>query len=135
MNLFITMILVFKVFLWSVRVAKSICINLRKYFLFILAYEFTFLFYILIFQNTIYHIIYFTIHFIKISNILNFFNYFSFITHNNNHQFSFFIIEIRKERENLNCKINNINVNLHNYYSNYVFLYNTAFLVINEFWI
>ena len=57
-------------------------------------------FYTLTFQNTPHQIIYFTLHFIKISNFLNFFNYFSSFIHDNYHPLSFFVLEMRKERIN-----------------------------------
>ena len=61
-----------------------------------------------------------TIHFIKISNFLIFYNYFSFFIHNNHHLLSSFILRIRKEKikkkrnlkKKTKCKINSIGVNL-----------------------
>jgi len=69
----------------SVRVKIYVYFSIRTYF---------FYFYILTFQKTLHHIIYFTLHFIKITNFLYFFNYFSFFTHNNHHQLFSFILKI-----------------------------------------
>ena len=75
------------------------------------------------FQYTLHHIIYFTLHYIKIS-IFILFNYFSFFTHNNYHLFSSFILGIYKERiKKIIRKVNSVSVNLHNYYSNFVNLH------------
>ena len=52
-----------------------------------------FLFYILSFQNTSYWIIYFILHFIKMSIFFNFLNCFSFFTHNNHHLLSSLITQ------------------------------------------
>ena len=115
MNLFIIMLLVFKVFLWNVRVTNSICINLSKKFCIFYHKNLLFLFYILTFQNTSHQIIYFTLHFIKISNFLDFFNCFSF-------------------SQKIKFKINSVNVNLYCYCRNHVYLYNFILLEVSEFW-
>ena len=53
-----------------------------------------------------------TLHFIKISNFLDFFNYFSSFIHVNHHLLSSFILRIHKEKKKTKCKINIIGVNL-----------------------
>ena len=58
----------------SAHVKIHVYFNIIIYFLF-------FLFYILTFQNTIYKIIYFTLHFIKISKVFDFLKFFSLPLH------------------------------------------------------
>ena len=71
------------------------------------------------------HVRLFILHHIslKYQFFLIFFNCFSFFTYNN-HPFSFFILDIHKKEEKTKCKMNSINVNFHNYCSNYIFLHN-----------
>ena len=64
-----------------------------KFFVYLSIITYFFLFYTLIFQNTLYQII-FTLYFIKISISLIFFNSFSFFTYNNYHLLSIYMITV-----------------------------------------
>jgi len=76
-----------------VREKNSIYFSTRIYF-----FYFTYI----LFKNTPHQIIYFILHFIKISIFFfNFINCFSFFTHKyNHHLLSSFILEMHKERIN-----------------------------------
>ena len=81
------------------------------------------LFYILVFHNTSYFIIYFTLHYIKISKFLDFFNCSSFFTYNNHHPLSFFTFRIHNERIKNYMQNEQFGINLHNYYDNFANLH------------
>ena len=61
------------------------------------------------FSKHLYQIIYFTLHFIKISNLIDFYDCFYFITYNNHHSLSLFIFKISKiNKKKIKCKMNTV---------------------------
>ena len=117
MNLFIIMLLVFKVFLWNVRVTNNICINLSKKFC---------IFYhknLLFFLNFIYllfktpHIRLFILYYISLK-----------------YQIFLIFLIVFLFSQKIKFKINSVNVNLYCYYRNHVYLFNFILHEVSEFW-